>query len=55
MSLAGTDVDKECLAYVLYAEAGSSDLTFQGGLKRDCDEEGAFGCSSVDYSAITTL
>ena len=41
MSLAGTDVDKECLAYVLYAEAGSSDLTFQGGLKRDCDENGA--------------
>ena len=41
MSLAGTDVDKECLAYVLYAEAGSSDLAFQGGLKRDCDENGA--------------
>ena len=40
VSLAGTDVDKECLAYVLYAEAGSSDLTFQGGLKRDCDENG---------------
>lgn len=40
VSLAGTDVDKECLAYILYAEAGSSDLTFQGGLKRDCDENG---------------
>jgi len=36
----GTDVDKECLEYVLDKEAGSSELRFQGGLKRDCDEKG---------------
>ena len=28
----GTDDDRECLDYVLHAEAGSSDLTYQGGL-----------------------
>ena len=33
-------VDIECLQYVLDAEAGSSDRAFQGGLRRDCDEEG---------------
>ena len=27
----GTDVDRECLAYVLECEAGSSELAFQGG------------------------
>lgn len=37
----GTDVDKECLEYVLHADAGSSDLTFQDGLKRDCGPDGA--------------
>ena len=48
VSLAGTDVDKECLAYVLYAEAGSSDRTYQGGLKRDCDERGrVMACRTV--------
>ena len=31
---------QECLEYVLYKEAGSSDVRFQGGLKRDCDAEG---------------
>ena len=36
----GTDVDKECLAYVLDQEAGTSDEAFQGGLKRDCDAKG---------------
>ena len=36
----GTDADKECLDYLLNAEAGSSEKTFQGGLKRDCDEDG---------------
>ena len=36
----GTDVDKECLEYVLEKEAGSSDEAFQGGLKRDCDAQG---------------
>ena len=36
----GTDVDKECLAYVLYEEAGSSERVFHNGLKRDCDMEG---------------
>jgi hypothetical protein len=34
----GTEGDKE---YVLHAEAGSSELTFQGGLKRDCGPDGA--------------
>ena len=33
-------VAKECLQYVLEKEAGSSDLTFQGGQKRDCDLAG---------------
>jgi hypothetical protein len=37
----GTETDKECLEYVLHAEAGSSDLTFHGGLKRDCGPDGA--------------
>ena len=36
----GTEVDKECLAYVLDMEAGSSGKAFQGGLKRDCGEDG---------------
>ena len=36
----GNDVDRECLDYVLFAAAGSSDATFQGGLRRDCDEQG---------------
>jgi len=36
----GTATDKECLAYVLEEEAGSSDEAFQGGLKRDCDAAG---------------
>ena len=35
-----TTCDLECLQYVLDAEAGSSDRGFQGGLRRDCDEEG---------------
>ena len=35
----GTDVDK-VLAYVLDQEAGTSDVAFQGGLKRDCDAKG---------------
>jgi hypothetical protein len=37
----GTEGDKECLEYVLHAEAGSSELTFQRGLKRDCGPDGA--------------
>jgi hypothetical protein len=37
----GTEGDKECLEYILHAEAGSSDLTFQAGLKRDCGPDGA--------------
>ena len=36
----GTEADKECLAYVLDMEAGNSDKAFQGGLKRDCGEDG---------------
>jgi len=36
----GSEEDKECLHYVLFEEAGSSALTFQSGLKRDCDAEG---------------
>ena len=33
-------VAKECLQYVLQKEAGSDPITFQDGLKRDCDERG---------------
>ena len=33
----GTKEEKECRDYVLYKEAGSSDLKFQNGWKRDCD------------------
>jgi hypothetical protein len=36
----GTEEDLECLEYVLNAEAGSSALTFQGGLRRDCGPDG---------------
>ena len=35
----GTDVDKECLSYVLDMEAGITDKTFPNG-KRDCDAHG---------------
>ena len=32
----------------MHAEAGSSDLTYQGGLKRDCDERGrVLACRTV--------
>ena len=31
----GTEEDKECLHYILYEEAGSSEKSFQHGLKRD--------------------
>ena len=40
VSAGGTDDDRECLDYILHAEAGSSDRTYQGGLRRDCDERG---------------
>jgi hypothetical protein len=40
IGLKGTDVDRECLTYVLECEAGSSDVPFQGGLMRDRDSEG---------------
>ena len=36
----GSPSDKECLEYVLNEEAGTSRETFQGGLMRDCDEDG---------------
>ena len=36
----GSSVAKECLEYVLFREAGSDPMTFQGGLKRDCDGRG---------------
>ena len=36
----GTDVDRECLRYVLHEAAGSSPTTFQEGLRRDCDRHG---------------
>lgn len=36
----GSEAAKECLHYVLEMEAGSSDATFQDGLKRDCDADG---------------
>ena len=48
MRAGGTDADIECLEYVLHAEAGSSDRTYQGGLKRDCDERGrVLACRTV--------
>ena len=31
---------RECLRYVLHEEAGSSDVTFQNGWKRDCAVDG---------------
>ena len=40
VTASGNACDLECLRYVLDAEAGSSDRAFQGGLRRDCDEEG---------------
>ena len=40
VAAAGSAEDVECLTYVLYADAGSSDITYQGGLKRDCDDRG---------------
>ena len=37
----GTDVDRECLDYVLHQRAGSNPRTFDnGGLRRDCDADG---------------
>jgi len=36
----GSAAAKECLEYVLEMEAGASPMTFQGGLKRDCDGRG---------------
>ena len=36
----GTEVDRECLQYVLYQEAGSSSATFQAGLTRDQGRDG---------------
>ena len=59
----GTEADKECLDYVLNAKAGSSNLIFQDGLKRDCDADGKVlksrlksdgkgGMSFVDFVAI---
>ena len=39
--LAQADLLSECLDYVLHQEAGSSDRIFEnGGLRRDCDEDG---------------
>lgn len=37
----GNDVDRECLHYCLHMQAGSSDRTFQEGLKRDCATDGS--------------
>lgn len=36
----GSEVDIECLNYVLHEEAGSNAKRFQGGLMRDCDVDG---------------
>ena len=48
----GTDDDRECLDYILHAEAGSSDRTYQGGLRRDCDERGrVLACRTVADSS----
>ena len=44
----GTDDDRECLDYILHAEAGASDRTYQGGVRRDCDEYGrVLACRTV--------
>ena len=40
VDIGGSAVDRECLDYILHAEAGSSERAFQAGLRRDCD---AFG------------
>lgn len=41
MATNGTDVDKECLNYVLYERAGSSKTSFKNSpYPRDCDENG---------------
>ena len=46
IELWGTDVDKECRDYVLYAEAGSSDKAFQNGWIRDRDPVTGEVCKS---------
>jgi len=52
VNTAGTDDDRECLEYVLHAEAGSSERAYQGGLKRDCDERGrVLECRTVADSS----
>ena len=52
VSAGGTDDDRECLDYILHAEAGSSEQTYQGGLKRDCDERGrVLACRTVADSS----
>ena len=43
----GTPVDRECLEYCLRQPAGSSELTFQDGLKRDCDKDGCLLASRL--------
>ena len=48
VSAGGSDEDNECLEYVLRAEAGSSERTYQGGLRRDCGESGTvLACRTV--------
>ena len=48
----GTDDDRECLDYILHAEAGSSERTYQGGLKRDCNDRGrVLACRTVTNSS----
>ena len=51
----GTDVDKECLQYVLRMEAGSSDKTFQEGLKRDCAPDGSLLPVSYTHLTLPTI
>ena len=52
----GTPAACECLEYVLHAEAGSSDLTYQDGLKRDCDEDGnVLECRTIRLAAEYTV
>ena len=52
VTASSTDADRECLDYVLHAEAGSSERTYQGGLKRDCDACGrVLECRTVTNSS----
>ena len=49
----GTATDKECLDYVLFQRAGTSDRTFSNGnLRRDCDAQGNVLPSRLDAEGL---